>query len=456
MSFSLRHITLSLCLASSSVWGNGLSLDAALEILNTNNLEIRTSVLDTQAAAQDTAIAQGYNYGSLDFTQSAIRSNDAGNVFGFKLSSREATFGDFGAEEFMNGFLTTGVPDYETPPDKLNYPGYQNYFQSKLTYALPLYTGGKLTAYGDISKKMEAIKQLDANQVKVEKQYELRKSYYDMVLLQNSIDKMETISKNITALEKTTQAMVTEGYAKKVDTLEIQAKKANVERTVFELQANKKLLYHYISFLLNQNVTEIELPVSEYPASTIGEESVLNNNTDLKKATQGLEIREKMVDLAYAPLLPTLGAFAEASTADNDFLGDFSDHKAYTIGARLSWNLFNGGVDNAALEKARIEKLKTATQVDLARKGVALQFDKIRTNIESLNAQVQSLEKELELTDAIYKNYEGRYHEQLVSMNDVMIKQSQQIEKILSLQALKNQRNDQLFTLEKLNNGARQ
>jgi outer membrane protein TolC len=303
---------------------------------------------------------------------------------------------------------------------------------------------------------MEAIKQLDANQVKVEKQYELRKSYYDMVLLQNSIDKMETISKNITALEKTTQAMVTEGYAKKVDTLEIQAKKANVERTVFELQANKKLLYHYISFLLNQNVTEIELPVSDYPASTIGEESVLNNNTDLKKATQGLEIREKMVDLAYAPLLPTLGAFAEASTADNDFLGDFSDHKAYTIGARLSWNLFNGGVDNAALEKARIEKLKTATQVDLARKGVALQFDKIRTNIESLNAQVQSLEKELELTDAIYKNYEGRYHEQLVSMNDVMIKQSQLIEKILSLQALKNQRNDQLFTLEKLNNGARQ
>ena len=30
-----------------------------------------------------------------------MRSNDAGNVFGFKLQSREATFGDFGFTEFL-------------------------------------------------------------------------------------------------------------------------------------------------------------------------------------------------------------------------------------------------------------------------------------------------------------------------------------------------------------------
>ena len=449
-----RIFSASLLIGSCHLMGAGLSLPAALEILDHNNLEIKSANLDLQSAQSDTSIAKGYNYGSLDFTQSAMRSNDAGNVFGFKLSSREADFGDFGAKEFMTNFMA-GTPDYTTPPKDLNYPGYQNYFQSKLAYMVPLYTGGKLSAYGDISEKMEKIKKLDADQMKTEKRYELRKSYYDMALLQNSIDHMKTIHKNISTLERTTQMMITEGYAKKVDLLEVEARKANVDRSLTEMEANKKLLYHYLSFLLNTPVNDIELPQNDYPASTLNEADVMANNTDLQKASSGLEIRDRMVDLAYAPFLPQIGAFAEASSADNTFLGDFSDHKAYTIGAKLSWNLFNGGVDQNSLEKARIEKLKTTTQVELAKKGIALQYDKIRTEIDSLNSQVKSLEKEQELTDQIYKNYEGRYHEHLASMSDVIIKQSQQIEKILNLQMVKNKRNERIFALEKLSNGVK-
>lgn len=449
-----RVFTASLLIGSCHLMASGLSLPAALEILENNNLEIRSANLDMQSATSDSAIAKGYNYGSLDFTETASRSNDAGNVFGFKLSSREADFGDFGAQEFMTNFMA-GTPDYATPPKNLNYPGYQNYFQSKLTYMVPLYTGGKLSAYGDISEKMEKIKKLDADQMKTEKRYELRKSYYDMALLQNSIDQMKKIHKNISTLERTTKMMIQEGYAKKVDLLEVEARQSNVERSLTEMEANKKLLYHYLSFLLNENVTEIELPKNDYPASALSESEVLANNTDLQKASTGLEIREKMVDLAYAPFLPQIGAFAEASSADNNFLGDFNDHKAFTIGAKLSWNLFNGGVDKNSLEKARIEKLKTTTQVELAKKGIALQFDKIRTEIESLNSQVNSLEKEQDLANQIYKNYEGRYHEHLASMSDVIIKQSQQIEKVLNLQMVKNQRNERIFALEKLSNGVK-
>jgi len=449
-----RVFSATLLIGSCNLFGAGLSLPAALEILENNNLEIKTAALDLQSAQRDTSIAKGYNFGSLDLAQSALRSNDAGNVFGFKLSSREANFGDFSADEFMSNFLA-GSPDYTTPPKRLNYPGYQNYYQTKLTYMLPIFTGGKLSAYGNIAEKMEQIKKLDSEHMKTEKRYELRKSYYDMALLQHSIDQMNTIHKNISTLERTTQMMLQEGYAKKVDLLEVEAKKANVERSLTEMEANKKLLYHYLSFLLNENVTEIELPASDYPASGISEADVLSNNTDLQKAAQGLEIRDRMVDLAYAPFLPQIGAFAEASSADSTFLGNFNDHKAYTVGAKLSWNLFNGAVDKNALEKARIEKIKTTTEVELAKKGIALQYDKIRTEIESLNSQVNSLEKELELADTIYKNYEGRYHEHLASMSDVIIKQSQQIEKVLNLQMVKNQRNERIFALEKLSNGVK-
>ena len=180
------------------------------------------------------------------------------------------------------------------------------------------------------------------------------------------------------------------------------------------------------------------------------------NNSDLKKASHGLKIRSSMVDVAYSPFLPTVGAFAEASSADNTFLGNFNDHAAYTVGARLNWNLFNGGVDENTLEKARIDRLKTSTEVELAKKGIALQYDKIKTEIESLDYQVASLEKELNLSTQIYKSYERRYHEHLTSMSDLIIKQSQQIEKIINLQMIKNQRNERIFALEKLSYGANQ
>ena len=73
-----------------------LRLSTALEMLQKNNLELKMSKFNEQMKAYEALAAEGYHYGKLDLSVSGIRSNDAGNVFGFKLQSREATFSDFG------------------------------------------------------------------------------------------------------------------------------------------------------------------------------------------------------------------------------------------------------------------------------------------------------------------------------------------------------------------------
>ncbi len=452
MAFPSHRLVFALFLSVLNLQGAALSLDEAIAVLKAQNLEIKAVSLDAKNAHNDLRIAQGYNFGSLDFTQSAVRSNDAGNVFGFKLSSRQASFADFGFSEFS----LTNPNILTVQPKDLNYPMYQNYFQSKLTYMLPIYTGGKLSGYSKIAREMEKIKQLDATKVTGEKIYETRKSYYDMALLQHSLEQMTIIQKNMEKLHAKTKEMVAEGYAKKVDLLEIEAKKANVDRMVLEMGSNKKLLLHYISFLLNQKTDEIAIPKDDKAITTADEASVMSNNTDLKKASHGLAVRSSMVDVAMAPFLPTLGVFGEASSANDTLMRNMHAHAAYTVGAKLSWNLFNGAVDAHNFEKARIDRLKTATEVEMAKKGIALQYDKLHTEIDNLDEQIVSLEKERLLAGEITKNYEGRYHEHLVSMSDLIIKQSNEIEKIMTLQSVKNQRNERIFTLEKLNYGADQ
>jgi len=433
-----------------------LTLEEALSILKTENLEIKAATIDVDVAKQDADSVSGMNWGKLDFVQDFANSNDAGNVFGFKLTSREATFGDFGAKEFMNATgKNGGVPPesaYTTPPQDLNYPDARSFFQSKLKYEVPLFTGFALSSYADVMNSMIKIKSLEKQALINEKTYQLRKSYYDMALLNDSIANLEQILTNIEKLEDTTQNMIDVGYAKRIDLLEVKAKKGNVERLLVQMKSNEKLLYHYISFLLNTKITTITAPKSEVQIPTYDDEAILSDNLDIQKASTGLEIRQSMVDSSQAAYYPTIGAFAEVATADDSFLGEASDHSAYTVGARLTWNLFNGGIDSSKIEKSKLEHLKMQSQVDLAKQGISLKLAKIRTEIDTADQEIASLKKELELAEFIYTNYLSRYKEKLSSMNDVIIKQSMQIEKILQLQMAKNKRNEKIFALEKLAN----
>jgi len=426
-----------------------LSLEEALKILNTQNLEIKAATLDVEAAEEKADAVSGNNWGKLDIIQDVANSDSAGNVFGFKLESREANFGDFGFAEFDG----TNPNILTVQPNDLNYPEARTFYQTKLKYELPLFTGFQITSYTDIMDSMTKLKSLDKVKVINEKIYQLKKSFYDMSLLENSIKNLQIILTNIDKLEDMTNSMIEAGYAKRTDLLEVQAKKGNVERLVSQMNYNKKLLYHFIGFLLNQKVDSIKVPKQNVAMPSFDDEYVMNNNLDIKKANTGLQIRESMVSAKMSEFYPMVGAFAEVSTADDEFLGDAGDHKAYTVGARLTWNIFKGGVDYSKVQEAKIEELKTQSQVNLAKNGIKLQVAKLRTEIETQDAEVAFLEKELKLANEIYKNYEARYREKLASMSDVVIKQSSQIQKILELQMAQNKRNERIFALMKLANG---
>ncbi len=431
-----------------------ISLDEAIEMLKRDNLEIKAADFDVKAAKSDETTASGNHWGKLDFVQDFANSNDAGNVFGFKLTSREASFGDFGFAEFsMPTTPEEGAALLKTQPDDLNHPDSRTFFQSKLKYEVPLFTGFQITSYSNIMKSMTKMKSLEKEQIINEKIYQLKKSYYDMALLSSSTKNLNVILNNIVKLEYMTKSMIDEGYAKKVDLLEVKAKKGNVERLLVQMRSNEKLLYQYVSFLLNQEISDIELPDSSVPIPNYKNEEILKNNLDIQRASTGLQVRTSMVDVSKSAYYPMVGAFGELATADDSFLGDASDHKSYTVGARLSWNIFNGGIDSAKIEKSQLERLKTKTQIQLAHAGIALQVQKIKTEIETFDEEVNFLEKELALLNEIYDNYEGRYKEKLTSMSNVIIKQSEQIEKILQLQMTKNRRNERIFALEKLANG---
>ncbi len=436
-----------------------LSLDEALELVKRDNLELKISKFNEEIKRYEAEIAKGHSFGKFDVTVKDAYSNDAGNVFGFKLKSREATFGDFGAEEFMNnmgaaqnGDMAAAGRMYKDPPNRLNNPKSRNHFQTTFNYMVPLYTGGKLEQYRKITKSLELMSRLDTKKLLNEKIFQVKKTFYDISLVDDYISNLTTIISNIDRLAEIVASMKEEGYAREIDKLEVEARKSEVVSMLSQAHFNKKLAYQYLSFLLNQDVKSIQ-PVSDIPPiPNIVKEEIQESNLDIQKAKLGLKIRDMSIKVKEANLLPTVGAMAEYGSSDDTPLNKFFDKDFYTIGVQAKWNIFDGNINKNNLEKAKVEYLKTQEQVNLAKKGIYLKVKKTLTQIESKEADISSLEKQLEFANKVYETYQEEYKEGLKSISDVLIKQSKALEVLLKLLTAKNDRNVKVFELKSIIN----
>ena len=431
---------------------NNLDINQAIAMLKNNNLELRISHFNEQMKAYEATASKGNHYGKLDVSLSGMRSNDAGNVFGFKLQSREANFGDFGAEEFVTSMSSPTGPDYITPPNALNYPEARNHYQTKVSYMLPLYTGGKLTEYGRITDALHRMSQWDTQKLLNEKIFQTKKAFYDISLVDNYIFKLSKIIKNISHLESIVKSMGEEGYAQDIDLLEVQVRRAEAESMYNQAKLNRDLAYQFLSFLLNTEVSSIKKVNDMAPIPHIDISEVENHNIDIQKALLGLQITEMAMKVEKSNYLPTIGAFGEYGSADDEIWNEFRDKDSYTVGIQLKWNVFNGGIDAANLEKAKVNHLKVQNEVSLAKSGIALKVKKLETEILSKNADVKSYQKQLRFARKVYENYHSRYKEGIVSISDVLMKQSKELEVLLKLLTLKNERNTKIFELNSILN----
>ena len=449
---------------------NNLSLDNALNIMRNNNLELKISKFNEQMKRQEAKMAKGYNYGQLNLKIQALRSNDAGNVFGFKVKSREASFRDFGFSDFMGaigqgaqqangnfgafsqGLAQQGGDILGIEPKDLNYPDARNHVQTTLTYQVPLYTGGKLDQYSKITKALIYMSQLNTEKLLNEKVFQTKKTFYDISLIEQYIEKLSSIVNNIDKLKEIVASMRKEGYAKEIDQLEVQARKAEAQSMLSQATYNRELAYQYLSFLLNETVSSIQPLNNLAPLPIFTQEEIVQNNLDIQKAQLGLKVTDMAIKIEESKFLPTVGAFGEYGSADNSAFNNFTKKDFYTVGLQLEWNIFNGEINKQSLEKAKIKNMQVQDQVELAKAGITLQIKKLTTNIKSKNAEIESLETQYEFAEKVYENYEGRYQEGIASITDVLIKQSKELEVLLKLLTAKNDRNAKVFELTSILN----
>ena len=137
----MHKIYLSLLLASLT-YAQSVNFDKILDLTLANNKDLKNQQLNTDLAKLNTITIDSINYGKLSIAEELSRTNHSGYVFNSKLSSREATFRDFGFAQQTEGI--------DVQPKDLNYPEARNNYNTKLIYEVPLFTGFKLSNQKDI------------------------------------------------------------------------------------------------------------------------------------------------------------------------------------------------------------------------------------------------------------------------------------------------------------------
>ncbi len=117
-----------------------LGFRQAVKLTLASSPSLRESRGQLKAAHGAATAAKGMRWPRLSASLQASRSNDPLNVFGSKLSQRQVTFADFGADQF------TGPGSLNVAPQALNYPGAYDNFNTSVQIEWPLYAGGRTSS----------------------------------------------------------------------------------------------------------------------------------------------------------------------------------------------------------------------------------------------------------------------------------------------------------------------
>ena len=420
----MKNIILIMILAVISI-ARTISFGEALELTLLNNKELKAKELDNKKSEISLKEANGYKIGKLEFVENVSRTNHAGYVFGMKLASREATFGDFGFDEFISQFntITPGAPGYDggssvlaTEPDNLNNPKARNNFETKLVYEVPLYVGGKLSSASNMAKL-----QIKANNAKLshDKKHiglEVLKAYNGAVTAKEFIKMIENASVITARFSKLAKNLYDNRLARGLDVKQSKMATLSMNAKLKEAETKFELAISYLQFLTtDKTITD----VGEFIYSEIDEKNInllqamaIKQRDDYVWMKYNTKTMKEKIDFDSSDLYPTVGAHIEYGTNDNTLnFNDASKKDYYMLAVGLNYSLFDGGVSSSKKQKAKIDYYKTKYCFEHMRDGINLE---VKKNLLNLKSESEILEKKLKIefmskkilneTENIYKN----------------------------------------------------
>lgn len=367
--------------------------------------------------------AQGSRLPKLTASVNSVRTDDALNAFGLKLSQRKATFNDFGIGQFA------GPPSLGIAPNGLNHPDSVNNFNTRLEAQLPLYTGGMIE--GSIEQAHAYIKAAQNGDVAARQQviFKVLQAYQGVHAARAFIGVAKQAETATAAMVKMIDNLVKEGVVVKSDLLSAQVRLQNVRIQVMQANNAEVAALDQLHILLGISLSQaLDVGAPVMPTAVSGSVAdlramALADNPGLKAMRDQLDAAEAGVKVAKAGLYPQVGLMLRRDWNDPNLgLGASS----YTVGASLSWTLFDGKVTHSAVDRALAGHAEQQARLLQAENGVALQVDDAHRKVEEADFRVNALRLAVTSANAAADLVKKRYANGVATIVELLAAEAQQ------------------------------
>ncbi|MDN5076751.1 TolC family protein [Aliarcobacter butzleri] len=429
-------------LISTLCYSQSINFNEVLQQALENSKDLKKQALNIDSIKQDYNIVDGINYGKLSISSEVSRTNHAGYVFNSKLSSREATFRDFGFSQMNEGM--------DIIPKDLNYPNDRTNINSYVSYDIPLFMGFKIENQKDILKLQEKANELLYNLDKKNLEFEILKAYNGAVVAKDFVKALEKAKQTVEFIYEGAKEFHKNGLVTKIDVNEAKVYQLNINSTLTEAKNNFNLALAYLKYLTsNENITDVEnLENIYFDLKNFDElyNNALETRDEVKMQNITIEANKKNIDVQKGSYYPTVFSHLEYGVNDDRFTAS-KDKDYYIALVGISLTLFDSS-RSAYLEKSKIEHLKSTLDYEKLKDGIKLELEKA---ILDYKAKQEILKEKIEaknLAFEVLNQANLQYKNRLISMTTLL---SQEANFRKSESMLINAKYENSLALAKLN-----
>jgi outer membrane protein len=412
-----------LFIVSPLLLAKSITFNQALELTLSNNKELKAKTYNVALAKETLKEPTAHKMGKLEFAENISRTNHPGHVFGMKLSSREATFNDFGFGYFIDsigGLMnpSTAMQTRETllnhMPQELNAPEARNNFETKLIYEVPLFTGFKLENAETMAQLQLLAQQAKLSHDKKQIGLEVMKAYNGAVAAKKFIAMTQEATTIAKRFQQTAQELYDSGLTRAIDVHQAKMAASSIGVKTKEAQTQFNLAIAYLQFLTSDTtISDVETFKLFTPSKTSLnrlQAKALQQRDDYQWMQHNVDTMKTKIAYESSDDYPIVGLHAQYGTND-DQLSLSSDKDYYLVAVGIKKTLFNGGLTSIAKQKAKIEYAKTKEYHELMGDGIRLEVKKNLLEYKTLSKTLKEklttkkmAETILHDTEEIYKN----------------------------------------------------
>ncbi len=246
-----------------------------------------------------------------------------------------------------------------------------------------------------------------------------RKSFYAVLLAKEAMDMMRSSLKNAEENLANVKLMRSQGILSEYDELRAEVGVDNVRPMVIQSETNYSLAVISLSNVIGKSMTEATeiagelnfLPYDENVLQT-AEQTLTESNSNIRALRLQKEVNEAFVYAEKANYLPTVAAFGnyQYQGQKNQFQFGGKDLIASSmVGLQLSLNLFQGFQTNAKVEEAKIEVMKSETQLINVENNLLAGLRSLTGSLNQARKRIETQNKTVETAERGYKIVTARF-----------------------------------------------